>query len=385
MKTYYLDHAATSWPKPPEVMKAMNECMELYAANPGRGAHGMGVKASRVLFETRKVLAKLFHVRNPNDICFALNTTMALNLAIKGFVKEGDHVIATGVEHNSVRRPLEFLKKTKGIAVTYLETDEEGHLDLRQVEKAFTSKTRLFVCSHSSNLLGSILPVGEIGALCRARGVKFLVDAAQSAGILPVDVEAMGIDMLAFPGHKGLLGPLGTGGLYIHPELELVPLLHGGTGSQSEAVDQPDVRPDRYESGTQNAVGLAGLKEGVSLILKEGVESIHRREWELTQEMMEGLAGVPGVRCLGPAKGADKTGIVSFVMEGADPSEVAFILDQSFQIAVRAGFHCTPLAHQSAGTAETGAVRASVGYYTTREEVQHLIEAVKQIGGHYAK
>jgi cysteine desulfurase family protein len=378
----YFDHAASSWPKPPEVLQAMQDCMNHYAANPGRGSHQMAVQASRVLFETRKQLAKLFKIKNPTDISFALNTTMALNQAIMGFVQEGDNVICTSVEHNSVRRPLEFLRKTKGITITYLKTNMKGELSLDAVREAFTDKTSLVVSTHSSNLLGSILPVAALGELCRNKGVKLLVDAAQSAGTLDIDVERMGIDMLAFPGHKGLLGPQGTGGLYLAPDLELVPLLHGGTGSQSEAIDQPKVRPDRYESGTQNTVGIAGLNEGVKFVLKETVEQIHKKEWNQTQTIMEALLGIEGVKVLGPDLGQNKTGIVAFTIHETDSSEVAFILDQSFQIAVRAGYHCTPLAHEMAGTMERGAVRASVGYFTANEEVERLIKAVKEIAKH---
>ncbi|KRE51478.1 aminotransferase class V-fold PLP-dependent enzyme [Paenibacillus sp. Soil724D2] len=381
----YFDQAASSWPKPPAVMDAMMQCMHEFAANPGRGSHQMAVKASRILFETRKNMARLFGIRNPNDISFALNTTHALNQAIKGFVKAGDHVICTNIEHNSVRRPLEYLKSTAQIELTYIPSDEQGNIRLDELKKAFQPNTTLVVVNHSSNLLGTIMPVGEIGDICRAQGVRLLVDAAQSAGILPIDVMSMNIDMLAFPGHKGLLGPQGTGGLYIHPDIDLEPLLHGGTGSQSEAVHQPTVRPDRYEAGTQNTVGIAGLNEGVKFVLAETVEKIHDKEWRQTQLLMEGLLGIKGVTVLGPTLGQNKTGIVSFNINDADSSEVAFILDQSFQIAVRSGYHCTPLAHEAAGTLAKGAVRASIGYFTTDHEVETLIDAVKEIQTQYAK
>ena len=354
----YLDHAATSWPKPPEVIDAVVRAMEQDAANPGRGSHQMAVRASRVLFDTRKGLAKLFHVHNPNDIAFALNTTMALNTAIMGLVQPGDHVIATAAEHNSVRRPLEYLKRTSSVEVTYVELNASGEMDVRQVEQAIQPNTKLVVVNHSSNLLGSIIDIAAIGEITRRKGVKLLVDAAQTAGLIDIDVEAMGIDMLAFPGHKGLLGPQGTGGLYIHPNLELEPLLHGGTGSQSESAEQPTVRPDRYEAGTQNTPGIAGLKAGIQHVLHETVQKIHTREWMLTQRLMEGLSAVNGVQILGPGLGRSRTGLVSFIIDGADPSETAFILDQHYKIAVRSGFHCTPLAHGTAGTLETGAVRA---------------------------
>jgi len=379
----YLDHAASSWPKPPAVLEAMQECMLEYGANPGRGSHAMAVRASRTLFECRKNLARLFHIKNPNHISFALNTTMALNQAIKGFVKEGDHVVCTAIEHNSVRRPLEYLKRTKGVQVSYVRTNERGELHMDDLAEAITSATTLIVCNHSSNLLGSILPLAEIGQLAKERGARLLVDAAQTAGTLPIDVESMGIDMMAFPGHKALLGPQGTGGLYVHPDIELEPILHGGTGSQSEEIDQPTVRPDRYEAGTQNTVGIAGLNEGVKYVLEQGPEAIHKKEWELVQQIMEGLMGIDGVTVFGPELGQNKTGIVAFNVRQVDSSEVAFILDQSFQIAVRAGYHCSPLAHEMARTMERGAVRASVGCFTTPEEAEALVSAVKEIAATY--
>lgn len=379
----YLDHAATSWPKPPEVLDAVIKAMRNDAANPGRGSHAMAVRASRILFETRKQLAKLFNIKNPNDISFTSNTTMSLNMAIKGYLKQGDHVIATSVEHNSVRRPLHYLEQSMGLEVSYIEADVTGKIKVEAIEKAVQANTVMIIVNHSSNLLGTILPVAEIGVLARRYGVKLLVDAAQSAGILPIDVEAMGIHLLAFPGHKGLLGPQGTGGLYIAPELELEPLLHGGTGSQSETPYQPLVRPDRYEAGTQNTAGLAGLLAGVKCVLNETVEKIHTKEWELSQSLMENLSDLSSVRLLGPELGEARTGIVSFTVEGIDPSELSFILDQHYQIAVRAGFHCTPLAHACAGTSSTGAVRASVGVYTTKDDVDALAYALKEITKQY--
>lgn len=385
MTIRYFDNAASSWPKPPEVTQAMVTCMNEYSANPGRGSHQMAVKASRILFETRKNLAKLFRIKNPNDISFMLNTTAALNQAIKGFLQAGDHVICTAVEHNSVRRPLEYMKATKQIELTYVATDPYGRMDVSEIEKCMKPNTKLLVCNHSSNLLGSILPIEEIGMLAKKRGVRLLVDAAQSAGVLEIDVEKMNIDMLAFPGHKGLLGPQGTGGLYIHPEIDLMPLLHGGTGSQSEAIDQPAIRPDRYESGTQNTVGIAGLNEGVKFVRDVTVETIHNKEWQHTQRLMEGLMGIEGLHILGPKLGEPRTGIVSFTLHDLDSSEIAFVLDQSFQIAVRSGYHCTPLAHETAGTLQSGAIRASVSYFTSNEDVEYFIDAMKRISVHFRK
>lgn len=379
----YLDNAASSWPKPPSVIEAMTNSLADSAAGPGRGSHSMAIKASRVLFEARKNAAKLFGIRNPNDIAFQMNTTMALNLAIKGFVRDGDHVVCTMMEHNSVRRPLEYLKRTRNVSVTYVPADHRGNVQAADVAAAIRPETTLCVVAHSSNLLGTIIPVPEIGALCRSKGVRLLVDAAQSAGILPIHVDQMGIDMLAFPGHKGLLGPQGTGGLYIHPEIELEPLMHGGTGSQSEEIDQPHVRPDRYEAGTQNTVSIAGLNAGIKFVMEQTVDAIYQKEWLLTQRLMEGLMQINGIQLLGPEIGQAKTGIVAFNVKEADSSEIAFILDQTFGIAVRSGYHCTPLSHESIGTLKQGAVRASVGYYTTNDDVDALIEAMKQIADSY--
>ncbi|WP_309123362.1 aminotransferase class V-fold PLP-dependent enzyme [Paenibacillus sp.] len=379
MDVYYFDNAASSWPKPPGVAEAMVEAVAAYGANPGRGSHRMAVEASKSMFRTRKKLATLFGIRNPNDIVFALNTTMALNTAILGFVKPGDHVVCTAVEHNSVRRPLEWLKSEKGVRVTYVNLSEDGSLDPMDVKRALEPSTRLIVANHSSNLLGSILPIEELGVIAKAHGAALLVDAAQTAGVLEIDVARMGIDMLAFPGHKALYGPQGTGGLYISPELEVDPIIVGGTGSQSEAIGQPTVRPDRYESGTQNGPGIAGLGAGLDFVLHETPANIHTKEWTLTQRLMEGLHRLGGVRVLGPSVGMQRTGIVSFVTDDIDSAELSFILDQHFRIAVRAGYHCTPLAHRTAGTEATGAVRASVGAFSTTEHVEYFLESMKQI------
>lgn len=339
----------------------------------------MALSAGRILLEARMKIAQLFHVKNENQIVFTANTTEALNLAIKGFLKSGDHVVTTMLEHNSVRRPLEFLHRTQGVMVDYVEVDEEGHLDLEKVNAAFKPNTKMLICCHSSNLLGSILPLGDLAQIAHQHGAVIAVDAAQTAGIYPIDVQQLGIDLLAFPGHKGLLGPQGTGGLYIAPHIELQPLIHGGTGSQSEEREQPKVLPDRYEAGTINTAGIAGLKAGIEFVLSYGVGNIYDHEWKLTQLLMEKLIEIPNISLLGPQIGKPRTGIVSFNLLNKDASEVAFQLDRFHQIAVRAGYHCTPLAHQSAHTAHKGAVRVSVGYNTTEDDISRLVQAVKCI------
>ncbi len=379
MRVIYLDNAASTWPKPPGVKEAMMEVLDEFAANPGRGGHQLAMKASKVLFRTRVQVSRLFGIQNPNDLFFYLNATQALNQAIKGLLQPGDHVVTSSIEHNSVRRPLEFLRRTKGIEITYVEPRQDGLFYADDFEKALTGKTRLVVVSHASNLTGVILPIGEIGAVARKHGSLFLVDASQSAGVLPIDIEQMNIDMLAFPGHKGLYGPQGTGGLYVRGEIDLEPLIHGGTGSQSEAVEQPTTRPDRYESGTANTVGLAGLLAGVSFVLEKGVDQIHRHEWSLARKTLQLLSAIPGVEVYGPGIEVERVGVVSFNVQGADASEVAFILDQQYGIATRAGYHCTPLGHKTAGTEATGAVRVSFGVFNTEEQVEQLIAAVQEI------
>lgn len=376
----YLDHAATSWPKPPEVADAMMSALQV-GANAGRGNYTLAMGSGRVLVRARSALADLFGVSNAQDIAFTHNTTMSLNMAIRGTLRAGDHVISTMTEHNSVRRPLEYLKKTLGITVDYLKVDREGQLNLLELERAFRPNTKMVICNHSSNLLGSILPVGDIGDIVQSHGAVFLVDAAQSAGILDIDVKKMNIDLLAFPGHKGLLGPQGTGGLYISPDLDLEPLMHGGTGSQSENSDQPSVRPDRYEAGTQNAVGIAGLLAGVQKVKSIGTSNIHQKEWELTQKLMEGLTRIKGIKLLGPSIGAPRTGIVSFVIEGEESANIAYRLDREYKIAVRAGMHCTPLAHTAVETLESGAVRASVGVDTTENNISRMLAAMDELYG----
>lgn len=377
----YLDHAATSWPKPPEVAAAMMDALQHSGANAGRGNHALAIGTGRVMVRARSLLADLFSVSNSQDIAFTHNTTMGLNMAIKGTLQPGDHVISTMTEHNSVRRPLEYLRQTMGIEIDYLQVDRQGQVDLKELLRSFKLNTKMVICNHSSNLLGSILPIGEIGEIVRSRGAVFLVDAAQSAGSLDIDVQKMNIDLLAFPGHKGLLGPQGTGGVYISPQLDLEPLMLGGTGSQSENSSQPAVRPDRYEAGTQNAVGIAGLLAGVRKIKSLGLANIHHQEWQLTQTLMEGLSDIQGIRLLGPDLGAPRSGIVSFTLEGHDSADIAHRLDRDYNIAVRAGMHCTPLAHQSVETLESGAVRASVGPTTTKEEITKMLDAMVELYG----
>lgn len=374
----YLDNAATSWPKPEEVYLAVDGSLRK-GGNPGRSGHKSSVAAGRSVEEVRLLLARLFHVSKPENIIFTLNATQALNLAIKGILRNGDHVITSSMEHNSVARPLEAMKAC-GIKVTKIFTDPLSGVDIGKIKDAIQANTRLMVFSHISNVTGTVNPIAKIGELCRERGIIFLVDASQSAGAFPIDVEKMQIDLLAFPGHKSLLGPQGTGGLYIREGIRLKPLLEGGTGSYSQSLLQPPNMPDRYESGTLNVCGIAGLAAGVRFLLEKGVETIQERETALANRFIEGIEQIPGVTLYGPPAGKLRPGVVSIVMDGIEPAQTAMILDNVFDIAVRAGLQCAPDAHQTIGTLATGGtVRFSMGAFTTKEEIDLSLNALLSI------
>lgn len=374
----YLDQAASSFPKPVEVIQAMTEVMTEYAANPGRGGHALSMRASSVIDRTRLEMASFFGFDHSDRVCFTSNATAALNQAIKGFpFEKGDHVLTTSYEHNSVRRPLEYLKKTKGIEVDYFNTGKTEVFDLEAFRKKITPYTKLIAVSHGSNLTGKIVPIELIGELAREKGIPFLVDAAQTAGILPIHMNQMNIDLLAFPGHKGLLGPQGTGVLIVGQGIELTPIHHGGTGSSSELIDQPDSLPERLESGTLNTPGIAGLLAGLTAIKAMGIDTIHAHEKRLTEMLIDGLEKIQLVNVYGPA--TERLGVVPFTIEGIDSQEIAIILDQHYEIAVRAGLHCTPLGHETIGTSSHGTVRVSVGPYNTKEEIRRVIQAIEEI------
>lgn len=371
----YLDHAATSWPKPPEVLEAMRTAMIEAGGNPGRSGHALSIKASEVIYECREALAALFHVSDPLAIVFTANATEALNLAIKGVLKPGDHAIFSSMEHNAVWRPLKALE-TCDVALTMVEADADGIVPPERIIAAMRPNTRLVALTHASNVNGALNDIARVGAAVHAAGALFLVDAAQTAGILPIDVGAMAIDLLAFPGHKGLYGPQGTGGLYIRPGLRLAPLKHGGTGSLSHLSDMPDIAPDRYESGTLNTPGLAGLKAGVEWLSTHGIEQLRSAELRHTERLRAGLGGISRTRLYGPADARLRTGIVALTVDGFDCEDLASALERDFSIACRAGLTCAPLAHQTLGTAKTGVLRLSVGATTSVDDIDAAIEAL---------
>lgn len=374
----YFDNAATSWPKPPGVLEAMRTYLEEIGGSPGRSGHRMAIAAGRLLADCRMNLAELFHVDDPSRIVFTKNVTEALNLAILALVRPGDHVITTGVEHNAVMRPLRHLE-SHGVDLTVVPCSAEGTPDLDVLEAALRRRARLVVTTHASNVIGNVLPLDPIVDLAHRAGVPVLVDAAQTAGACPIDVAGTGIDMLAFTGHKSLYGPTGTGGLCLGEDIDLDPIMRGGTGSASELEVQPDFLPDALESGTLNICGLAGLNAGVEFILERGVDTIRRHERDLTSRFLNGLERIPSVTVYGPRNVEDRIGVTSFNVVGASSSDVGLILDHRFNIMCRIGLHCAPAAHRTIGTYPSGTVRFGWSYFTGAAEVDAGLEALGTI------
>lgn len=374
----YLDNAATTFPKPEKVYEAINSAMREYGANPGRSGHKLALQAARAIYETRELLCKLFNIDNPMNIIFTYNGTDGLNLAIKGLLKPGDHVITTSMEHNSVLRPLKAMEKV-GVRTTIVQCDETGAVALEDIEDNINENTKLIVTTHASNVTGTIFPIKEIGALAEKNNIVYMVDAAQSAGVYDIDVQDMKIDILAFPGHKGLLGPQGTGGVYIRKGLEIMQMKEGGTGSKSDLLIQPEMLPDKFESGTPNTSGIVGLGAGVQYILDRGLENIANHEKELTRYFINELKKIEAVKIYGPKDAEKQAAVVSINIGDEDSSEVSYILDKAFDIGVRSGLHCAPLAHKTIGTFEQGAVRFSIGPFNTHQDIEKAVEAVKNI------
>ena len=375
----YLDNAATSWPKPEQVYQAVDAFMRETAANPGRSGHRMAAASSQVIEEARVLLAELFNSPDHRRIIFTLNCTDSLNMALKGSLKQGDHVLADAMSHNSLVRPLNKLAQ-KGVKVTYVPPDPEtGALSIADLERALTRETRLLAITHASNVHGVIQPLHECGLFAREHGLTFLVDAAQTAGVLPIDVQKDHIDLLAFPGHKSLLGPMGTGGLYIGPGVEMDSLREGGTGFASEEEEQPLDLPYRHESGTANAPGIAGLGAGIKYLFDQGMDTIRQYEERLIQRLIAGLKDIPGVDLYHSKDGAAQASVVSFNLEGWEPGELGVTLDQAFDIQVRSGLHCAPSTHRVLDTFPKGTVRVSVGCFNTHEDIDFTLNTLEQV------
>ncbi|MHC2070764.1 aminotransferase class V-fold PLP-dependent enzyme [Bremerella sp. T1] len=378
----YLDNAATSWPKPASVVEAVQHHMTELGACAGRSGYREANEVERLIGDTRKQIAYLFGTHSPEHVIFGYNGTDMLNLALHGLLQRGDHVVTTSVEHNSILRPISTMMQTLELDVTYVEPGEDGRVDPHDVGNAIMDNTRLIAITHVSNVTGAIQPIQEICAIAKDRGVRTLVDAAQSAGHLDLNLAETPIDMVAFPGHKGLLGPLGTGAMILQPEVagELKSQRQGGTGTKSESNEQPIELPTKFESGNANVPGILGLRAGVEYIREQTVTALHRHTMQNTSRLIEGLQGMPKVRIFGPQNLEQRTGVVSIQVESFDPHELATALDSAFGVQCRAGLHCAPLMHQHLGTiGHGGTLRFSLSIFTTAEQIDRTLEAMQAI------
>ena len=372
----YLDNAATTWPKPKEVAEAVAACIEAVPGTPGRGSHQGARQAARIAFEAREEIAALFDVDDATRIAFCGNATQALNTALFGLLQPGDVVVTSSWEHNAVVRPLHVLEQ-KGVVIRKIPPTQEGPLDLTALEEALPGAKAL-VLTHASNVTGAILPLQEAAALAARHGCLVIVDAAQTAGV--EEIKAFwGLHVIAFAGHKGLLGPQGTGGLYVAPQVSVKPLIFGGTGSRSEEREQPSFYPDCLESGTLNTPGLAGLLAGVRFVRTTGMEKIRYRESELAEKLRTALRKMQGISMKGEKQGQLQTAVLSFTVEGIDSNVAALWLEEKAGIICRAGLHCAPWAHGALGTLETGTIRLSPGYFNTDAEIEEAIKALHQL------
>jgi len=377
--TTYLDNAATSFPKPEAVYAAMDRIGRTQIANPGRAGHKMAIAAERILDDGRHRLNQFFRGTAPERWIFTLNGTDALNIAFKGLLNPGDHAITTDLEHNSVSRPLRAMELAGKIGLTRLTSDGTGTIDPDVIRRAVTPKTRLIALTHGSNVLGTVQPIEEIGRIARERDLLLLVDAAQTAGVVPIDVQAMNIDLLAFPGHKALFGPTGTGALYVSPRANPRPWREGGTGGDSSSETQPNEYPYQLEGGTPNVLGIAGLIAGIQYVKGRGPDAIRRHEAELVARLWRRLDELPGVTVYGHRDLSRHVGAVSFRSEMLPATELGGILDQAFDIAVRPGLHCAPYIHRAIGTFPDGTVRASPGAFNTTDDIDRLADALSQV------
>jgi cysteine desulfurase family protein len=376
----FLDNGATSYPKPEEVYSFMDHFYRNFGVNPGRSGYDLCMETGELVEETRAMLTDFFNGTDPNRLCFSYNSTDALNLIINGLLQEGDHAITTDVEHNSVLRPLYHLHKYRGVELDYIPFDSKGFVDPDEFPKKFKKNTKLVVVNHASNVIGTIQPVGEIGKYCREAGIPFVVDVSQSAGKIPVDMEDLNMDALAFTGHKSLLGPTGIGGLYVREGLEIKHTRAGGTGVRSAVRTHLDEYPYRLEYGTLNTMGVAGLHAGIKWIEKKGLDNLHHEEMRLTTMLRDGLKDVEGVTLYCQDDLTDHISVFLFNVDGLEALNTGTILDVDFNIASRTGLHCAPLVHEGIGTADIhGAVRFGVGPFNTEEHIDTAIQAVKEI------
>ncbi len=373
----YLDNAATTIHKPQAVIDAVVSAMNSMG-NAGRGVNDASLGAARVIYETREKLARLFHAKNPKQIAFTSNSTESLNIAIKGTLSPGDHVITTALEHNSVLRPLYELEET-GVELTILDSDRQGRISYEDFQREIRKNTKAIICTHGSNLTGNLVDIRQVGRIAAEQGLLFIVDASQTAGVFPIDVQEMKIDILCFTGHKGLLGPQGTGGLYVRPGLMVRPLKSGGSGVQTYSKSHPAEMPTALEAGTLNGHGIAGLGAAADYLLETGIDIIRAREQELAARFYDGIKNIPGVTVYGDFTLRERCPIVTLNIRDYDSSEVSDELLITYNISTRSGGHCAPLMHKALGTVEQGAVRFSFSHYNTEKEVDTAIRAVKEL------
>lgn len=381
LQRVYLDNAATSFPKPQSVTDAVVDFMTGIGASPGRGGYMQSLQSGRIILEAREAINGLFNGPGPDNVIFTQNITESLNIVLKGMLKKGDHVITTSVEHNSVMRPLRRLERDRGVRISTARCGGDASLDPAEIERLIDVDTKAVIMTHASNLTGTILPVREVGRICKKHGLYFIIDTAQTAGILDIDFNGFNADVIAFTGHKGLMGPQGTGGFVISDSANSVtsPLIEGGTGSNSDIELQPETLPDKFEGGTMNAAGIAGLKAGVEFINSTGISNIREHERGLARMFIDGLSSISAVTVYGPKNPDKRTATIPINVSGLEPSEVSYLLDSKYGIATRPGLHCTPGCHRTIGTFPKGTVRFSIGYFNTEKDIQYALDALAEI------
>jgi len=375
----YLDNAATSYPKPNQVAKSIYDFMINNGTSSGRGSYKMAIKSDFLVYETRKLIGELFNFKNPKNVIFTSNVTESINLALRGILKKGDHVVTSSLEHNAVWRTLKTLEKEINIEITKVYADEYGYTNPAAVKNSIKENTKLIVFTHASNVLGTIQPIKEIGKIAKENNILFLVDTAQTAGVLNIDINENNIDLLAFTGHKSLFGPMGTGGLIVNCNYDISPLKSGGTGGDSKYEYQPEYYPNKLETGTLNVSGIVGLREGIKFINNETIDKIYKREKILISYALKKLQEVENIKIYGPQNEEDIVGVISFNIDNISAEEVVYNLDMKHNIMLRAGLHCSPNAHELIGTKNTGAVRVGIGYFNEFDDIDKLVFALNDI------
>lgn len=385
MKKIYMDQAATSFPKAPGVIEAMIDFMSQVGTNINRGSYENAYETAEIVYETRELLCKLFDFTpltdNAKNVIFTPNITYALNFIIKGYLKTGDHVLVSSMEHNAVMRPLVQLQKDRGITFDRIPCTKEGELQIEVIESMIQKNTKAIIMTHGSNVCGTLMPIKEVGEIAHRYGLKFIVDSAQTAGTFPISMGDMHIDALAFTGHKGLLGPQGIGGFLITDEMadQMTPLVTGGTGSISDTEETPTFLPDKFEAGTLNLPGIMGLHRSLNFLEEVGIDQICEKELKLTQQFIDGVSKIEGIRIIGKTTCENRSAVVSLQTDNLDEAILAFRLDQEYQIMTRVGIHCAPNAHKTLGTFPEGTIRFSFGHSNTEEEVNYATKSIKEI------